>query len=154
MTWWVALLVATGSLCLWLVSIAIVVPLLLMWKYGSVELRSKSELREQSLKEDPSNAKYPNLQKWTDANGNQHDVQSTDMRPRGVAITYGLFAPLSIPLLPFLAVGFLAAIIVRWEGDRLNGRLEMRRKVRAAMEKEQAQLNKLMADARKELESL
>lgn len=143
------LAIVVSALVVWMASVAIVVPVVLILTYGRVELRTKGELRELSLREDPSNKNYPLLQTWTDGRGAKHGLS---VAPRLVAAIVALFAPLALPLLPILALVWLGLFIVRWEADRINGRLDIRRYVRKMVLAREVELKKLVDEARQELD--
>lgn len=145
----IVLAIIIGILIAWMVSVAIVVPGVLILTYGRVELRTKGELRELSIRENPSDKHYPSLQQWTDSRGIRHNVS---VAPRVLAGVLTLFAPLALPLVPVLGLAWLGLLIVRWEGDRLNGRLDIRRRVRKMVLAREAELKMLVDEAMQELD--
>lgn len=158
-----AVLITLACLAGWVIAAVIVVPIVLVLEYGSIDLRSKDELIDGAKKAGRRSHPYRRSSYeteegyvWEDARDvARNTVQNCS--PLTAAVISGLLSPLIIPLiiaiLP-LALGVTAAgAIIRWEGDLVNHRLTLRRKVKAALNADKENFEKLVDDARKELDA-
>lgn len=143
------LAIVTGSIFAWLITVALVVPVVLILIYGRVETRSKLELRKLSIKQEPRNKNYPALQEWTDSRGHKHDV---DFFPRAVIGVTAIFAPVFLPLSLIMIPVWIAIRLIRWEADKLNGRIDIQNEVKKMILAQEEEMKKLVETARLELE--
>jgi hypothetical protein len=143
----IVILILVGCLAATATTAFVGVPLVLWWRFGYIELRSRIELQTTSYAPDDANCSI-NKRDWVDKNGQRH--KWSDLCPRAVA----LWSMVVMPIIPFIILGWGVLILLKREAKWLNGDLERRAKIKAMLKKEKEQRDDLVAQAIAELEAV